>query len=102
MSLILRGRLCLLIMVVVQLGSGSSVGSDADIPTLESSLDLARIYRVAQKVMVVLHKKCPALPDSYLVALVLVAFFEECEGCFFAPEALSELRKLVARDWKAV
>jgi hypothetical protein len=92
----------LLLAVVVGLSSGSSGGFDSDKVNVKFPVDMVKVNRVAQKVLVMLHKKCPDMFDGYFVVLVLVAFFEECKGCFLNPEVLSELHKFVAQYWKAV
>jgi hypothetical protein len=78
---------------VVELSSGSSVRRLLDV-------DFDRLFRVADKLLNVLQKKCKDGGDAYMVLVLMVLFFEECEGCKLDAEGWNELRSVVAEAWK--
>lgn len=71
--------------LVAKMSSGNSVRVDIDI-------DLRRLSSKFDKVLRILRKECPKLGDSYVVSILLVAFFEEYMGAELSPETLSTLR----------
>lgn len=77
---------------MVKLSSGSSARRLSDV-------DFDRLFRVGDKLLEVL-KKCEDDGDAYMVLVLIVLFFEECEGCRLDAEGWSELRSVVAEAWK--
>ena len=78
---------------VVELSSGSSARRLSDV-------DFNRLFRVADKLFRVLQKKCKDVGDAYMVLVLMVLFFEECEDCRLDAEGWNELRSVVAEAWK--
>jgi hypothetical protein len=58
-----------------------------------------KLLRIGDKVFHVLQKKCRKLDDAYMVALLVVIFFEECEGVRINPEGLENLHTFVREAW---
>jgi hypothetical protein len=82
-----------LTLVGVSLGSGSSARRLSDV-------DFDRLFRVVDKLLKVLHKKCRDSGDAYMVLVLMVLFFEECEDCRLDAEGWNELRSVLAEAWK--
>jgi hypothetical protein len=78
---------------VVGLSSGSSARCLSDV-------EFDRLFRVGDKLFRVLQKKCKDVRDAYLVLVLMVLFFEECERCKLDTEGWNELRSVVAEAWK--
>jgi hypothetical protein len=65
-----------------------------------SDVEFDRLFRVADKLFRVLQKKCKDVRDAYLILVLMVLFFEECEDCRLNAEGWKELRSVVAEAWK--
>jgi hypothetical protein len=59
---------------------------------VDIEIDLSRLSYKFDKILRILRKECPNLADSYIVSILLVAFFEEFMGAELSPETLSALR----------
>jgi hypothetical protein len=92
-SLMGQVSLITLTLAVGELNSGSSARRLSDV-------DFDMLFRVGDKLLKVLQKKCKDCGDAYMVLVLMVLFFEECAGCKLDVEGWNELRSVVAEAWK--
>jgi len=81
---------------ILKLGAGLEVNSGSSVFIPFEPLYMEKLLRVASKLVSILHKKCRNIDDAYLVALLVVAFFEEYEKVKINAEGLASLHKFIA------